>query len=184
MVALNLCLLGVSIATEPKPQPAPPITKPADSGETVTFSPTPYPPTSTVFKIAMILSLPAVFAGGDCCLVCTPRWADNGYRDQHDLRVSALVSNRRMDRSTERTGRTATVRPSARHPSRFRSNPCGLFAAALPLRIEANMALWNSRIQVLPLGICSLVRKLSRPLFLGRVARKAPVRFCLTRPTL
>jgi hypothetical protein len=64
MVALNLCLLGVSIATEPKPQPAAPITKPADSGETVTFSPAPYPPTSTVFKIAMILSLPAMFVGG------------------------------------------------------------------------------------------------------------------------
>ena len=64
MVALNLCLLGLSIATEPKPQPVAHVTNPSDSSDTVTFSPTPYPPTSTVFKIAMILSLPAVFVGG------------------------------------------------------------------------------------------------------------------------
>jgi hypothetical protein len=64
MAALNLCLLGVSIATEPKTQPAAQLTRPDDSAETVTFSPTRYPPTSITFKIAVFLNLPAMFVGG------------------------------------------------------------------------------------------------------------------------
>jgi hypothetical protein len=64
MVALNLCLLGVSISTEPKPERAAPVTKQSDSGNTVTFSPTLYPPTSATFKAAVILNLPALLVGG------------------------------------------------------------------------------------------------------------------------
>ncbi len=66
MVALNLCLLGVSIATEPEPQPAPIMmpSKPAtQDGDTVTFTIPPEPKTNIAFEVALLLNFPAFYTG-------------------------------------------------------------------------------------------------------------------------
>jgi len=67
MVAVNLCLLGVDLATEPKPQPTSSHTNQRQAaspdGDTVTFALPPEPKVNVVFDVALMMNLPATYAG-------------------------------------------------------------------------------------------------------------------------